>query len=113
MVKHNPDLDSVFGALADPTRRRIVERLARRVMTAGEIADGFAISQPAVSKHLKVLEGSGLLTRTVVGRVHHCRLAPGAMRAAATWLQTQERFWNAALDRLDDYLTSRPEGNKR
>jgi DNA-binding transcriptional ArsR family regulator len=103
-------LDLVFTALGDPTRRRIIERLARGSLTVGEIASGFAMSAPAISKHLKVLESSGMLVRDVVGRVHHCRLDPGAMHAAAAWIESQERFWNAALDRLDAEL-SRPTDN--
>jgi DNA-binding transcriptional ArsR family regulator len=108
MVKHSTSLDDVFGALADPTRRRIVERLSRGALTAGEIAAGFDVSQPAISKHLKVLERSGLLARDVRGRVHHCRLEPAAMRSASTWLEQQRAFWSATFDRLDDFL-AQPE----
>jgi DNA-binding transcriptional ArsR family regulator len=108
MVKRSTKLDDVFAALSDPTRRHIVERLARTgALTAGAIAADFAISPPAVSKHLKALERCGLLRRTIVGREHHCRLDPRAMRAAADWLETQERFWNAGFDKLDELL-SRP-----
>lgn len=101
---NNTALDAVFSALADPTRRRIVERLTKRQLTVGEIAAGFNISQPAISKHVKILEESGLLTREIVGRVHHCKLDPKAIRTANTWLERQERYWNAALDRLGAYL---------
>jgi DNA-binding transcriptional ArsR family regulator len=104
MVNKSPRLDAIFFALADPTRRRILERLARRPLTVGEIASGFAISQPAISKHVKVLEESCLLSRQVVGRVHHCKLAPKAMRTATAWLDRQQRYWNAALDNLEVYL---------
>lgn len=97
-------LDAVFSALGDPTRRRIVERLARGGLTVGEIASGFPISQPAISKHVKILEEAGLLARVVVGRVHHCRLVPKTMRVATTWLDRQQRYWDAALDNLSDYL---------
>lgn len=110
MVNNAERLDAVFFALADTTRRRIVEKLARRPMTVGEIASGFPISQPAISKHVKVLEESGLLTREVVGRVHHCRIDPKAMRAATTWIDRQQRYWNAALDNLAEYLESPSEG---
>jgi DNA-binding transcriptional ArsR family regulator len=99
-----PRLDAVFSALADPTRRRIVERLSRRPMTAGEIAAGFAISQPAISRHLRVLEESGLLKRRIVGREHHCAISPIAMDGIATWIERQRRFWSAALDRLADVV---------
>lgn len=113
MVKDKPKLDAVFAALADPTRRRIVERLARGELSAGEIASGFSVSQPAISKHLKVLERSGLMTRTVLGRVHRCRLAPRAMTDAARWMDAQRRFWETQFDSLDAYLARTPEGKKR
>jgi DNA-binding transcriptional ArsR family regulator len=106
-------LDQVFAALGDPTRRRIVERLARGSLTVGEIASGFPMSAPAISKHLKILERSGVLAREVVGRVHHCRLEPHIMRAAGSWLEKQERFWNAALDRLDIELSTAPQRKKK
>ncbi len=104
-------LDAVYSALSDPTRRHIIEKLARRELTAGEIAAGFTMSQPAISKHLKVLERCGLLKRRVVGREHRCRLNPRAMRDAAAWIDTQQRFWNQSFDRLDDYLSHASEGN--
>jgi DNA-binding transcriptional ArsR family regulator len=106
-------LDGVFSALADPTRRRIVERLARGPLTIGEIASGFSISQPAISRHVRVLEESGLLKRRVLGRVHHCTLAPNAMDAASAWFDKQRAFWNAALDRLTDVVEAPPPRKKR
>ena len=114
MVKQSATLDGVFGALSDPVRRSIVERLTRGELTAGAIAAGFPISQPAVSKHLKVLETCGLVKRTVVGREHHLRLAPRAMHTAATWIDKQRAFWNASFDRLDDLLehTSESESHR-
>ena len=105
-------LDRVFSALGDPTRRRIVERLARGSMTVGEIAAGFPISAPAITKHLKVLENSGVLHREITGRVHRCRLEPKAMHAASSWLEAQEAFWNAALDRLDIEITGKNHRRK-
>ena len=108
MVKQSAELDAVFSALADPVRRSIVEQLARRELTAGEIASRFTISQPAVSKHLKVLERSGLLKRTVRGREHHLRLAPRALTSATSWIDAQQRFWQASFDRLDVLLTQTP-----
>jgi len=104
MVNSSVQLDAVFFALSDPTRRRIVERLSRRRLTVGEIASEFSISQPAISKHVRVLEDSGLLAREIVAREHHCSLSPKAMKKAATWLDRQQRYWNAALDNLDEYL---------
>ncbi|MGH7707948.1 MAG: ArsR/SmtB family transcription factor [Vulcanimicrobiaceae bacterium] len=112
MVNNTARLDAVFAALADPTRRRILERLARRSLTVGEIAAEFPISQPAISKHVRVLEDSGLLTRRVLGRVHHCSLAPDAMQGASRWIDKQRRFWNAVLDRLDGVLDEPPGGKK-
>ena len=106
-------LDGVFSALGDPTRRRIVERLARGPLTVGEIAGGFSISQPAISRHVRVLEECGLLERHVVGRVHHCRLSPRVIDAASDWLDKQRAFWNATLDRLGDVLESPPESRSR
>ena len=114
MVNYSPRLDAVFSALADPTRRRMVERLARGELTIGALASEFPISQPAISKHIKVLEASGLIAREIRGREHHCRLEPATMRAAASWLDTQQRYWNAALDRLDEYLSrTSPRKKKR
>jgi DNA-binding transcriptional ArsR family regulator len=112
MVNSTGNLDAVFSALGDPIRRRIVERLARGPLSAGEIASGFAISQPAISRHLRVLEKSGLLERHVLGRVHRCALSPAAMKAASGWLDKQRSFWTAALDRLDDLLTESPKRKK-
>ncbi len=113
MVNNTAQLDAVFSALGDPTRRRIVERLARGRLTVGQIASEFSMSQPAISKHLKVLERSGLLEREIDGRVHHCRLDPEAMQSASTWLDEQRRFWKAAFERLDAYFERTPERKKR
>jgi DNA-binding transcriptional ArsR family regulator len=106
------NLDAVFAALSDPTRRRIVERLARGPMTVGEIAAGFSISQPAISRHVRVLEDSGVLTRHVAGRVHHCTLAADAMHGASGWIDKQTAYWNRALDRLGDVLNTPPTRKK-
>jgi DNA-binding transcriptional ArsR family regulator len=113
MVKHSTKLDDVFGALSDPTRRQIVERLTRGDLTAGAIASHFPVSLPAISRHLKVLERCGLMRRTIVGREHHCRLNPRAMRSAADWLEAQERFWNARFDTLDELLSRTSDKESR
>ena len=106
-------LDTVFSALGDPTRRRIVERLARGRQTISEVSIGFAMSQPAISKHVKILEQSGLIEREVQGRTHHLRLSPKAMESALSWIETQRKYWNDALDRLDDYLQATSEKDEK
>jgi DNA-binding transcriptional ArsR family regulator len=113
MVNSPGNLDAVFAALADPTRRRIVERLAQGSLTIGEIAAEFPISQPAISRHVRVLEESGVLARNVVGRVHHCTLAPDAMNGAAGWIGKQTAFWNSVLDRLGEVLNETPARKKK
>jgi DNA-binding transcriptional ArsR family regulator len=106
-------LDGVFAALSDPTRRRMIERLARGPMTVGEMAAGFAISQPGISKHVKVLERAGLLKRDIVGREHYCRLEPKSIEAASSWIDAQRRFWTSTLDRLEAYLASVSKPKKK
>ncbi len=113
MVKNSSNLDEVFSALADPTRRRILEQLARQPRSVGEIAAGFSISQPGISKHVKILENAGLLKREVVGRVHCCRLEPKPMVTASSWLETQRNFWNSTLERLDAYLSQTSQRKKK
>jgi DNA-binding transcriptional ArsR family regulator len=105
MVKyHVENLDAVFSALADPTRRAILERLAGGSLRVTELAAPFEISLPAVSRHLRVLQQAGLIGREVEGRVHHCRLEAAAMKEAADWLSVYRRFWEARLDALADFL---------
>jgi DNA-binding transcriptional ArsR family regulator len=105
MVKYEPELlDRTFAALADPTRRAILARLAAGEATVGDLARPFAMSLPAISKHLKVLEGAGLLARTRVGREHRCRLEPGPMREAANWIERYRQFWDEQFDRLAEFL---------
>jgi DNA-binding transcriptional ArsR family regulator len=100
----DPRLDAVFSALADPTRRRILARLARGTATVGELAEPFAMSLPAVSKHLGVLERAGLLRREVDGRIHRCSLDGKPLDAAAAFIEHHRVFWRDQLDRLADYL---------
>ncbi len=99
------NIDSLFAALADPTRRRIVERLVRGPLTIGDIASEFPISGPAISKHIRVLEEAGLLQRTIKGRAHYCTVSPQAMQAVSTWVERQRRYWNGTLDRLERLLS--------
>ncbi len=103
------DLDSVFHALADPTRRAIIGALAEGPKTVGEISRPFDISLPAVSKHLKVLERARLVTREVRGREHHCRLNAKSLADAHDWLSFYSGFWEQRLDALDALL--RDEGD--
>jgi DNA-binding transcriptional ArsR family regulator len=97
-------LTPTFAALADPTRRAIVKRLARGEATVNELAAPFEISLPAVSKHLKVLERAGLITRGRDAQRRPCRLRPGPLKDAAHWIEHYRRFWDESFDRLDDYL---------
>jgi DNA-binding transcriptional ArsR family regulator len=104
-------LSSTLSALADPTRRAILARLANGEATVGELAAPFAMSLPAVSRHLKVLERAGLIARGREAQWRPCRLAPEPLGEVAGWLETYRRFWEASLDRLDDYLTDLQKGN--
>jgi DNA-binding transcriptional ArsR family regulator len=97
-------MDAVFAALADPTRRGMVARLARGPVSIGELGRPYRISKPAVTKHVKVLERAGLVHRTREGRVHRCRLVAAPLSAAETWIETQRRFWEGTLDQLAAYL---------
>jgi DNA-binding transcriptional ArsR family regulator len=97
-------LDATFGALADPTRRAIMAQLARGESSVTELASKFDISLPGVAKHLRVLEGAGLMRSTKQGRVRRCRLAPGPMKDAADWLRRCQQFWEDQLDALEAYL---------
>jgi DNA-binding transcriptional ArsR family regulator len=97
-------LDLVFHALADRTRRRLLQRLAEGPAMVTELARPFSMSLPAVSKHLKVLERAELVRRTVDGRVHHCAIATAPMREIEAWLIRTRLFWDGALDRLADYV---------
>ena len=102
--RSSEDLDLLFGALADATRRGIVERLAAGDATVTELAAPYAISLPAISRHLKVLERASLITRSQQGRWRHARLSPASLADAATWLSRYERLWTESFDRLDDHL---------
>jgi Predicted transcriptional regulators len=97
-------LSAKFAALADPTRRAILARLAQGEASVGELAQPFDMSLPAVSKHLKVLEKAGLISRGREAQWRPARLEPQAMRSVAEWLETYRRFWDASFNRLDDYL---------
>jgi DNA-binding transcriptional ArsR family regulator len=97
-------LDATFGALADPTRRAILARLALGEAMVTELAEPFAMSLPAISKHLRVLESAGLLERQIDGRVHRCRLAAEPLKDASAWIAQYRAFWETQLDALATYL---------
>jgi DNA-binding transcriptional ArsR family regulator len=100
-----PDqLSATFSALADPTRRAILARLASGETSVTELAEPFSISLPAISKHLKVLERAGLIARGREAQWRPCRLEAGPLKDAAAWLEEYRRFWEQSFDRLDDYL---------
>ena len=102
-------LDAAYSALADPTRRAILARLALGEATVGEIAEPFPISGPAISRHLKVLEEAELIARTRRGQQLICRLNPEGLRNAQEWLDYDRAFWTGAFDRLDSHLKKTPE----
>jgi DNA-binding transcriptional ArsR family regulator len=99
-------IDATFRALADPTRRRVIERLRSGPASMTELARPFAVTLPTLSKHLGILEGSGLVRSAKQGRVRTYRLAPARLKAAETWLVRQRVLWERRLDQLDDYLTT-------
>jgi len=100
-----PDhLSTTYAALADPTRRAILARLAAGEATVGELAEPFAMSLPAVSKHLKVLERAGLIARRREAQWRPCRIEARPLKAAAQWLEHYRQFWDDSFDRLDAYL---------
>jgi DNA-binding transcriptional ArsR family regulator len=114
-------LDATFIALADPTRRAILARLQQGEATVNELAAPFDISQPAVSKHLKILERAGLVSRSSVGTSRPVRIEAGPMREAADWLEKYREFWEKSYQRLDALLeilqtprnTDKPTGRKK
>ena len=121
MVEHQASkLDTVFHALGDATRRRMLRELADGERSVGELAKPFDISLAAASKHIKALESAGLIRREVRGRTHLCRLEPSPLAGAHEWLRFYERFWTERLDVLERLLreedaqnTPTPEGDER
>lgn len=112
MVYNDAALDAIFGALADRTRRGMLSRLARGPATVGELGRPFDITKGAVTKHVKVLERSGLLRRDVQGRVHRCDLDPVPLDEAERYVEQVRRFWNARFDDLADYLSELQAGGE-
>src|SRR5947208_14970356 len=106
-------LSSTFAALADPTRRAILSRLARGEMSVTDIAEPFKMSLPGVSKHLKVLQRAGLIARGRAAQWRPCRLEAAPLKDAAEWIEPYRRFWEESFDRLDDYLSELKTREKR
>lgn len=103
-VAERDPLSEVFGALADPTRRAILSRLAQGEASVAELGAPFAMSQPAISKHLRVLERAGLISRSRSSTLRLSRLETARLQEASQWVETYRRFWDASFDRLDDAL---------
>jgi DNA-binding transcriptional ArsR family regulator len=103
-VLAEPDLDRAFAALADPTRRAILARLAQGEIGVLEVARPFPMSQPAITKHLKVLESAGLISRHRDARRRLCRLEAARLKELSDWIGSYREFWEESFDRLDDYL---------
>ncbi len=114
MVEDSPSaLDRVFRALADPTRRAMLRRLADGEHSVGELAEPFDMSFAAAAKHVKVLEEAGLLSRTIEGRTHRCRIEAGPLAEADRWIAYYQRFWTARLDDLEIALLRHAHQKKR
>jgi DNA-binding transcriptional ArsR family regulator len=105
-------LSATFSALADPTRRAILARLALGELSVGELARPFKISGPAITKHLKVLQRVGLITRSRHAQWRPCRLEAEPLQEVAAWVEEYRRFWDESFDRLDDYLADLQKKNK-
>jgi DNA-binding transcriptional ArsR family regulator len=112
MAKHDPLLDDLFHALADPTRRMMLARLARGPATVSELAEPTGLRLPTILRHLSVLAAAGLVKSSKDGRVRSCALQPQAMVPMRDWLESQRLTWEGRLDRLDDYVTKLMEKNQ-
>lgn len=110
--KQTPQLDTVFQALSDPTRRAMLHALAAGQRTVSELAAPFDISLAGASKHIQMLERAGLIQREVQGRVHTCRIDAGPLHAGAEWLRHYERFWTGKLDALEAILKAEDAAKK-
>jgi DNA-binding transcriptional ArsR family regulator len=115
MVEHtdSAELDRIFSALADPTRRAILRSLTRRPATINEIAEPFPVSLNAISKHVMVLERAGLLRREIKGRQHHCRIEARPLRQADVWMAHYRQFWDDRLDALAVYVDKKFKAAKK
>jgi len=108
MVNYEGRLDLAFGALSHPIRRGILARLSTGEATIAELAKPFKVSAPAITKHMRILEDAGLLSRKKLGREHHCRLEKERMKEAEAWIERHAKFWNERLDALEKYLKENP-----
>lgn len=113
MLPVTETLDRLFQALADPTRRAVLQRLGEGPASVTELASPFDMALPSFVRHLKVLEGSGLVRSEKEGRVRTYRVVPGGVAAAEDWLQSQRRLWEGRLDRLDRYAVNLNKGKGR
>jgi DNA-binding transcriptional ArsR family regulator len=113
VTSQQPSLDAIYGAIADPTRRAMLGALARGDLTIGALAERFPISFNGVSKHVKVLERAGLVTRRVEGREHWVQIRAAPLRRAADWLEDYREFWEARLDALESVLVAPSSGSTR
>ena len=104
MAQHDPDRSLLFHALSDPTRRAMLERLARGPAAVTELAGPTGMTLPTILRHLSVLEAAGLISTTKDGRVRSCAFQPAALEPVQDWLASQRSLWEARLDRLDDYV---------
>ena len=104
LIEDPPELDRTFAALADPTRREILSVLAGGEVAAGNLAARFPISAPAISRHLRVLEKAGLITRRIDGKHRRCRLEPKPLHSALQWLEFYRHFWTQSLQQLADHF---------
>lgn len=113
MAKYDPDLSLLFHALADPTRRAILSRLAQGPAPVSELAGPTGLRLPTVMRHLSVLEEAGLIATAKDGRVRSCAIVPEALTPIRTWLDEQRDIWESRLDRLDDYVIRLMEERKK
>jgi len=109
MVNYSEQLDLTFAAISDPTRRSILSQLAQGEAAIMDLASPYSMSLPAISKHIRVLEKAGLLTRTKKGRVNYCYLNANPLKDAGKWLVFYRRFWDTKLDALEKFLEENPE----
>lgn len=112
MLSQNDSLSLMFAAMADPTRRRILDRLVRGSATVKQLAQPFSMSLPAIVQHVSVLESSGLIRSQKVGRVRTCQIEPAAMRRAERWISERRTMWERRFDRLGAYLTEHNADSK-